>query len=83
MYFPNRPVDESPTYWVEKVKKDLKLQIEVIESVPVDKKYCNVFFKILTEPKKIAYSPSESNLKKLAKVFKTTPDKIYEDRSKG
>lgn len=83
LYFPNRPVNESAEYWVKKVKSDLKLDIEIIETQPCDKKYCNVFFKILTEPKKIKYFPTESNKKKLAKVFKTTPDKIYEDRSQS
>lgn len=82
LYFPNRPIKESTDYWVQKVKDDLKLQIEIIESTPCDKNFCNVFFKIITPPKRIQYIPDEITKKKLAKIFKVSPDSIYEDRSK-
>lgn len=82
LYFPNRPIKEPTDYWVEKVKEDLNLQIEITESLPCDKKFCNVFFKILTPAKRIQYIPDEVTKKKLAKIFKVSPGAIYEDRSK-
>lgn len=81
LYFPNRPVNESLDYWVKKVKDDLNMQIEIIESIPSDNKFRNVFFKILTEPKRIQYIPDEITKKRIAKIFKVSPDAVYEDRS--
>lgn len=81
LYLPNRPVEEDMKYWIEKAKKELNLKIEIIESVPTDKNFCNVFFKILTEPKRIQYIPDEITKQKIAKIFKVSPDSVYEDRS--
>lgn len=83
LFLPNRPIGEDPSYWVEKAKKELDLKIEITGTEPTDKNLCNVFFKILTKPRKIQYIPDEITKKKIAKIFRVSPDSIYEDRSQS
>lgn len=83
LYFPNRPLNEPTTYWIQKIQEVFSLKIHITESVPVDKNFCNVMFEIISEPKRIQYIPDEITKKKIAKVFKVSSDDVYEDRSTG
>lgn len=82
LFFPHRPKNEPANYWVERVQEDCGIKIQIIESVPADAELCNVMFTILSEPKRIQYIPDEITKKKIAKIFRVSPDAIYEDRSK-
>lgn len=82
MFFPDRHIDEPKDYWVKKIKEVFDIDIEIVEIVPAHDKFSNVFFKILTKPKRIKYDPDEATRKKVAKQFKGADWRtIYEDRS--
>lgn len=81
LYFPNRPVAEATDYWVNKIQETFLLKINITGTQPAEDKLRNVFFEIITEPRRIQYIPDEITKKKIAKVFKVSTDKVYEDRS--
>lgn len=81
LYFPNRPTNEPKEFWENKIKEVFDLDIKVTQVVPVDKDFCNMFFKILTKPKKLKYSPDDDTKKRFAKILKADWKTIYEDRS--
>lgn len=81
LYFPNRPASEPKEFWENKIKEVFDLDIKVTEIVPVDKDCCNMFFKILTKPRKLKYNPDDDTKKRVAKIFKADWKTIYEDRS--